>query len=326
MKAIKTLVTGAGGFIGSHLVEALVGAGAEVRVFLRYNSRGDLGLLDQLPGDIQASLKIFWGDLKDPEALRLPMKNCDVVYHLGSLIAIPYSYVHPTDFVQTNIIGTTNVLNRCLELDVKKVVHISTSEVYGTALYTPIDEKHPLQAQSPYAATKIGADKLADSYYRSFGLPVAIARPFNTYGPRQSARAVVPTIILQALMGKKVRLGSLHPTRDLNFVEDTVKGIMAVAESDKVVGEVINIGSGREISIGDLADMIFSIVGEKLPIQTDTDRVRPEKSEVERLLCDNSKARKMLGWEPMVSLQEGLEKTVDWFRSNMKRYRADFMV
>jgi dTDP-glucose 4,6-dehydratase len=326
MKALKTLVTGAGGFIGSHLVEALVRDGAEVRVFLRYNSRGDRGLLDQLVEDIQEQLQVFWGDLKDPEALRAPVKNCDVVFHLGSTIAIPYSYVNPLDFVQTNVLGTAHLLNRCLEAGVDKLVHISTSEVYGTALYAPIDEKHPVQAQSPYAATKIAADKLAESYYRSFGLPVAIARPFNTYGPRQSARAVVPTIILQALGGKTVSLGSLHPTRDLSFVEDTVKGLMAVGKSPEAIGEVINIGSGHEISIGDLAKTIFSIVGKKLNIQRDEKRIRPEKSEVERLICDNTKARETLGWKPMTSLEEGLYKTVGWFKSDLGRYRTDFMV
>jgi len=326
MKAAKTLVTGAGGFIGSHLVEALVHEGAEVRVFLHYNSKGDCGLLDQLDRDIQEQLKVFWGDLKDPEALRVPVKDCDVVFHLGSIIAIPYSYVNPVDFVQTNVMGTAHLLNRCLEAGVDKVVHTSTSEVYGTALYAPIDEKHPLQAQSPYAATKIAADKLAESYYRSFGLPVAIARPFNTYGPWQSARAVVPTIILQALGGMTVNLGSLHPTRDFNFVEDTVRGLMAVAKSRGAIGEVFNIGSGQEISIGDLAETIFSLIGKSVKIQRDQKRIRPEKSEVDRLVCDNSKARDTLGWKSTTSLEAGLEETIGWFRSNLGRYRTDFTV
>jgi len=322
----KTLVTGAGGFIGSHLVETLVRMGAKVRVFVRYNSRGDLGLLERLPGDIKQEIEVFAGDLKDPEALRQPAKGCELVFHLGSLIAIPYSYINPMDFVQTNVVGTANLLNTCLRNNMEKIVHTSTSEVYGTAVYCPMDEKHPLQAQSPYSATKIAADKLTESYYRTFGLPAAIARPFNTYGPGQSARAIIPTIILQALDGDKVMLGSVHPTRDFTYVEDTVSGLIEVAKSPDSIGEVINIGCGREISIGELAQVILSIIGKKTEILKEDRRVRPEKSEVERLMCDNSKARKFLGWEPRISLKEGLRRTIDWFKSHAGEYRTTYAI
>lgn len=322
----KTLITGGGGFIGSHLVEALVKMGARASVFVRYNSRGDIGLLERLPGKVRNEIEIFSGDLKDPEALSRPAKGCELVFHLGSLIAIPYSYVNPMDFVQTNVMGTANLLNTFLVNNVEKIVHTSTSEVYGTAIYCPIDEDHPLQAQSPYSATKIAADKLAESYYRSFGLPVAIARPFNTYGPWQSARAVIPTIILQALEGDKVLLGSLDPVRDLTFVEDTVNGLIEVARSEGTVGEVINMGSGREISIGDLAQIILSIMGHQAKILKDDQRIRPEKSEVERLLCDNSKARRLLGWKPQIGLEEGLGRTIDWFRAHSNEYRTSHAI
>ncbi len=322
----KTLVTGAGGFIGSHLVEALVGMGAKVSVFIRYNSRGDLGLLERLPEDIKQELEVLAGDLKDPEALRRPAKRCDLIFHLGSLIAIPYSYINPMDFVQTNIVGTANLLNSCLGSNVEKIVHTSTSEVYGTAIYYPMDEKHPLQAQSPYSATKIAADKLAESYYRTFELPVAIARPFNTYGPRQSPRAIIPTIILQALDGNKVMLGSVHPRRDFTHVEDTVSGLIEVAKSPHSIGEIINIGWGKEISIGELVQMILSIMEKKVEILRQQRRVRPERSEVDRLICDNSKARELLGWEPRVSLKEGLRRTIDWFKSHVGEYRITYAV
>ena len=322
----KTLVTGAGGFIGSHLVEALVRTGAEVRVFVRYNSRGDLGLLERLPREIKQELEVFAGDLKDPEALRRPAKGCEIVFHLGSLIAIPYSYINPMDFVQTNIVGTANLLNACLGNNVEKIVHTSTSEVYGTSIYCPMDEKHPLQAQSPYSATKIAADKLAESYCRAFGIPVAIARPFNTYGPRQSARAVIPTIILQALYGDKVMLGSVEPKRDFTYVEDTVSGLIEVAKSVRSVGEVINIGCGREISIAELAQVILSVMGKEAAILKEERRVRPEKSEVERLMCDNSKARRLLEWEPRISLKEGLIRTIDWFKSHSSEYRTTYAI
>lgn len=322
----KILVTGAGGFIGSHLVEALVRLGANVRAFVRYNSRGDYGFLDALSKEIEDQIEVFVGDLKDPEALREPVAGCNIVFHLGSLIAIPYSYVNPMDFVQTNVLGTANLLNACLGANVEKIVHTSTSEVYGTAMYHPMDEKHPLQAQSPYAATKIAADKLAESYCRSFGLPVAIARPFNAYGPRQSPRAVIPTIILQALKGDKMMLGSLHPTRDFTYVEETVEGLIGVARSPESIGEVINIGSGREISIGDLAQLILSMMGKKAEISRDDVRVRPKKSEVERLICDNAKGRELLGWKPEMSLREGLGKTIDWFKARVGEYKRDYAV
>jgi dTDP-glucose 4,6-dehydratase len=322
----RTLVTGAGGFIGSHLVEALVRMGAEVRVFVRYNSRCELGLLERLPGEIKEEIEVFAGDLKDPEALRRPTKGCEIVFHLGSLIAIPYSYVNPMDFVQTNILGTANLLNTCLRSNTEKIVHTSTSEVYGTAIYSPMDEKHPLQAQSPYAATKIAADKLAESYYRAFDLPVAIARPFNTYGPRQSARAIIPTIVLQAFNGDNVVLGSLDPARDFTYVEDTVRGLIEVAKSRDSVGEVINIGCGREISIRELVQVILSIIGKKAEIFIDDERVRPEKSEVDRLMCDNFKARKLLGWEPRIDLTDGLRRTIDWFKSHVGEYRTSYAI
>jgi NAD dependent epimerase/dehydratase len=326
IKDKKTLVTGAGGFIGSHLVETLVRLGANVSAFIRYNSRGELGLLDRLPKDIQEEIEVFTGDLKDPEALRRPAKGCELIFHLGSLIAIPYSYINPMDFVQTNVVGTANLLNSCLGNSVEKIVHTSTSEVYGTALYHPMDEKHPLQAQSPYSATKIAADKLVESYYRSFNLPVAIARPFNSYGPGQSARAIIPTVILQAMEGNEVMLGSLHPTRDFTYVEDTVTGLIEVAKSSHCVGEVINIGSGGEISIGDLAETIFAIMGKNAAIRRENRRVRPEKSEVERLVCDNSKAKKLLGWEPRISLKEGLGRTIEWFKCHATEYRKTYAV
>lgn len=322
----KILVTGAGGFIGSHLVEALVRMGAKVRAFVRYNSRSDYGLLDALSEEVEDQIEVFVGDLKDPEALREPVAGCNIVFHLGSLIAIPYSYVNPTDFVQTNVLGTTNLLNACLAGNVQKIVHTSTSEVYGTAVYCPIDEKHPLQAQSPYSATKIAADKLAESYYRSFGLPVAIARPFNTYGPWQSGRAVVPTIVLQALRGDGVALGSLYPTRDFTYVEETVTGLIAMADSPQSVGEVVNIGFGKDTSIGDLAQLICSLMGKEVDIHKEDQRVRPESSEVERLVCDNTKARELLGWEPKVSLKEGLGRTIDWFRSHVGKYRTTYTI
>jgi dTDP-glucose 4,6-dehydratase len=326
IEGTKTLVTGAGGFIGSHLVEALVRTGARVSVFVRYNSRGDLGLLERLPGEIKEEIEVFAGDLKDPEASRQPARGCDLVFHLGSLIAIPYSYINPMDFVQTNVVGTANLLNTCLGNNVEKIVHTSTSEVYGTAIYCPMDENHPLQAQSPYSATKIAADKLAESYHRSFGLPVAIVRPFNTYGPRQSARAIMPTIISQALNGDKVMLGSVHPTRDFTYVEDTVRGLIEVAKSPDSIGEVINIGCGREISIGELGQEILSIIGKKAEMLKEDRRVRPEKSEVDRLMCDNSKAGKLLGWEPRISLSDGLSRTIDWFRSNVGEYRTTYAI
>lgn len=319
----KVLVTGAGGFIGSHLVERLVGLEAQVRAFVRYNSRSDWGFIEDLPEDARSKVEISTGDLKDFGAVWNAVKDREVVFHLGALIAIPYSYINPGDAVQTNVIGSLNVLNASRECGVEKLVHTSTSEVYGTALYVPIDEKHPLQAQSPYAASKIGADKLAESFHLTYDLPVATIRPFNTYGPRQSARAVIPTIIMQALTQDKVSLGAVHPTRDFNYVGDTVSGFIRVAESPESTGEVINIGSGREISIVDLAYKIASLMDKNVDIISDASRIRPKKSEVNRLLADNTKARKLLQWEPKISLDEGLSKTIEWISEHINSYKVD---
>ncbi len=315
------LVTGAGGFIGSHLTEHLVDLNANVKAFVRYNSRNDWGLLELLPKDKLDKVEVIMGDLRDEHAVRQATKDVDVVFHLASLIAIPYSYIHPREVVETNVIGTLNVMMAANENNVEKVVHTSTSEVYGTAVYVPIDENHPLQGQSPYSASKIGADKIAESFYRSFDLPVAIIRPFNTYGPRQSARAVIPTIITQALTSDKVYLGSLHPTRDYTYIEDIVNAFIKVAESRNSVGEVINFGSNFEISIGDLAKLIISMIGKDIEIVIDPRRIRPEKSEVERLRCDNTKAKKLLGWEPKVTLEEGLKRTIEWISEHINLYK-----
>lgn len=320
---VKVTVTGAAGFIGSHLTERLVRDGAKVRALVHYNSRNDWGLLERLPKDILAEIEVFTGDVQDPFSVKKAITGSDVVFHLASLIAIPYSYIAPQSYVTTNVMGTLNVMQACLEEGVSKVVHTSTSETYGTAQYVPIDEKHPMQGQSPYSASKIGADKIAESYHLSFGLPVGTIRPFNTYGPRQSARAVIPTIISQVLKGAQLKLGSLSPTRDLNFVSDTVDGFLKVASSEKSVGQVINIGSGYEISVGDLANKIIKIIGKNVNIVTEGQRVRPENSEVERLLADNSKARELLEWEPRVTLDEGLRLTVEWLEKNQGYYKSD---
>jgi len=319
----KVLVTGAGGFIGSHLTERLVKEGAKVKAFLHYNSRNDWGLLELLPKDILDEIEIFTGDIQDPFAVGKAVSGCSIVFHLASLIAIPYSYIAPQSFVTTNVLGAVNVMEAALKEGVERVVHTSTSEVYGTAQYVPIDEKHPLQGQSPYSASKIGADKIAQSYYRSFNLPVATIRPFNTYGPRQSARAVIPTIITQVLKGDKLKLGDLTPTRDLNFVYDTVEGFLKMACVPEAIGEVINIGSGKEISIGDLAKKIMSLIGKEVPIVTEEIRKRPKKSEVQRLLADNSKAKKLLNWQPKYTIDEGLKITIDWISKNLNKYKVD---
>lgn len=286
-KRKTVLVTGAGGFIGSHLTEKLVDSGAKVRAFVRYNSRNDWGLIGTLPAHTKEKIEVIMGDLRDPETIRSVMKDVDAVFHLGALIAIPYSYIHPREVVETNIMGTLNILNAAKEYKPEKIIHTSTSEVYGTAQYVPIDEKHPLQGQSPYSASKIGADKLAESFYRSYDLPITTLRPFNTYGPRQSARAVIPTIITQALAQNEILLGSLEPTRDLSYVDDVVDGFIKAWESERSIGEVINIGSGFEISINDLANKIISLIGKKVNIVSDSKRIRPQKSEVERLMADN---------------------------------------
>ena len=314
----KVLVTGAGGFIGSHLIERLLDLGADVKGFVRYNSRNDWGLLEIIPPQKLDSLQIVSGDLQDFDAVFSAVRDVDVIFHLGSLISIPYSYIRPRDTIENNILSTLNILTAARDLGVEKVVHTSSSEVYGTALYVPIDEKHPLQGQSPYSASKIGADKIAESFYCSFDLPVATIRPFNTYGPRQSARAIIPTIITQAIEQEKIKLGSLFPTRDYTFVKDTVNGFISTAESKSSIGEVINIGSNFEISMGDLAQRISSLLNKDIEITQDSSRVRPLKSEVKRLWCDNAKAKRLLGWEPQVSLDEGLKETIEWISENKK--------
>ena len=326
----KILVTGSDGFIGSHLTETLVRMGCSVRAVVYYNSFNSWGWLDESPEEIKKELDVFAGDVRDPYGMKKAMQGCDLVFHLAALIAIPYSYHSPDTYVDTNIKGTLNILQAARELGVEKVIHTSTSEVYGTARYVPIDEEHPLQGQSPYSATKIGADQIALSFYRSFNTPVSIIRPFNTYGPRQSARAVIPTIISQIASGKKeIKLGAISPTRDFNYVKDTVQGFIAIAESDQSIGEVINIGSNYEISIGDLVQTISRLMNTDIKIKTDSQRVRPDKSEVERLWADNSKARRLLGWEPQYGGQKGLERglaeTIAWFTSpeNLNRYRTD---
>jgi len=319
----KVLVTGASGFIGSHLTEKLVELGADTSVFLRYTSDGRIGNLKYLPADVLKSTRVFRGDLKSADGVYRAAKGADVIFHLGASISIPYSYIDPRDFIDTNVTGTLNVLRATQECDVKKVITTSTSEVYGTAVYTPIDEKHPLQPQSPYAASKVGSDKLAESFYKSFDLPVAIIRPFNTYGPRQSARAVIPTIITQALISDKIKIGSLSPERDFTYVGDSVNGFVQIAESENSTGEVINIGSGESMSIGNLIKIIGSILGRDLEsiVEIDEERIRPEKSEVMLLLCDNSKAKRLLGWEPKISLEEGLRRTIEYIRQNIDDYQ-----
>jgi len=321
-KEKKVLVTGAGGFIGSHLVEKLVGLGAKVRAFVRYNSRNDWGLLEILPEHTQRQIEVVTGDLRDSESVRTVVKDVQIVFHLGASIAIPYSYGNPRDAVETNIIGTLNVLNAVKEYEVEKMIQTSSSEVYGTAVYVPIDEKHPLQAQSPYAASKIAADKLAESFHLSYDLPVATIRPFNTYGPRQSARAVIPSIITQVLSSDIVSLGSLFPTRDFLFVEDTVDGFIKMAESPLTVGEVVNVGTGIEISINDLAKKIMSIIGREAKIVSKDERIRPLASEVKRLVADNTKAKRLMEWEPKISLDNGLGRTIEWISKSLNRYKV----
>lgn len=320
----KVLVTGGEGFVGSHLVEELVKLGANVIAFVFYNSQNKIGNLDFVPKKILSQVRIFTGDIVDFNAVKDAVKGQDVVFHLAALIAIPYSYLAPEAYVMTNVLGTLHVLQACREASVQKIVHTSTSETYGTASYTPIDEKHPMQAQSPYSATKIGADKIAESYYCSFNLPVATIRPFNTYGPRQSARAVIPTIICQALAGKKeIKLGALSPVRDMNYVKDSVSGYIKTAESDSTMGEVINIGSGKGVTIGDLANKILELTGSNAKIVSDEARIRPEKSEVKQLICDYSKAKKLFGYEPRFSLEEGLKESIEFIREHSDLYRPD---
>lgn len=319
----RVLVTGAGGFIGSHLTEELVRQGEDVRAFVRYNSRDERGLLEDLPGEVQNQFEVIAGDLKDPDGVKKAVKGCVKVFHLGALIAIPYSYVHPFDFIQTNVAGTAHLLNACLDLgSVERIIHTSTSEVYGTAQYVPIDEKHPLQAQSPYSASKIAADKLAESYYLSFGLPVATLRPFNTFGPRQSLRAVIPTILSQVLGNRKIQLGNLLPRRDFLFVKDTVRGFIELGRCDEAIGKVVNIGTGRDISIGELVQKICGLTGKEQEIEVEERRIRPDKSEVMQLLSDTRQAQSLFGWKPKFTLEEGLMETVAWYRANLGSLRV----
>lgn len=321
----KVLVTGADGFIGSHLVEALLAQGCDVRAFVYYNSFNSWGWLDTLPQNVIRGLDVFAGDIRDPNGVFEAMKGCDVVFHLAALIAIPFSYHSPDSYVDTNIKGTLNVLQAARKLGTERILITSTSEVYGTAQYAPIDEKHPFQGQSPYSATKIGADRLAESFYRSFETPVVIVRPFNTYGPRQSARAVIPTIITQLLLGQtELRLGSLTPTRDFNYVKDTAQGFIALAEADSAVGKEINIATGKEHSIGDVAQVIISELNPNARIITDDQRLRPEASEVFRLMGDNTLITTLTNWRPRHELDEGLRDTIAWFRhpENLARYKA----
>lgn len=320
----KVLVTGADGFIGSHLTESLLEKGYEVKAFAYYNSFNTWGWLDSLPKEKLDQIEVFTGDIRDPNGVREAMKGVDEVFHLAALIAIPFSYHSPDSYVDTNIKGTLNVLQAARELNTERILVTSTSEVYGTAQYVPIDEKHPFQGQSPYSATKIGADRLAESFYRSFDLPVSIVRPFNTFGPRQSARAVIPTIITQLLAGKEeIRLGSLTPTRDFNYVKDTAAGFIAIAESEKTIGQEINIATQREISIGELAKEIISQINPRAGIICDDQRLRPEKSEVNRLLGANAKIKELTDWKQRYTFEEGIAETIEWIRHNMGAYKID---
>jgi len=320
----KILVTGADGFIGSHLVEALLDKGCHVRAFVFYNSFNSWGWLDTFPKEILETIDVFAGDIRDPNGVRNAMQGMDVVFHLAALIAIPFSYHSPDSYVDTNIKGTLNILQAARDTGCRRVLITSTSEVYGTAQYVPIDEQHPFQGQSPYSATKIGADRIAESFYRSFNTPVTIVRPFNTYGPRQSARAVIPTIITQLLNGvTEIKLGSIHPTRDFNYVTDTVAGFIAIAEAEAAIGEEINIASQKEISVGQLAREIIVQINPAAKIVSEDIRIRPEKSEVERLLGSNEKICGLTGWQPHCTLEQGIKKTVEWFKDeeNLQRYK-----
>lgn len=320
----KILVTGADGFIGSHLVEELVKKGYEVKAFTFYNSFNTWGWLDTLPKDIMKNVEIFQGDIRDPNGVRQSMEGCNSVFHLAALIAIPFSYHSPDAYVDTNIKGTLNVLQAARDSQLEKILVTSTSETYGTALYVPMDEKHPFQGQSPYSATKIGADRLAESFYRSFDLPVTIVRPFNTYGPRQSARAVIPTIITQLLAGKEeIKLGALTPTRDFNYVKDTVEGFISIYKSKNTIGEEINIATQKEVSIGEIANELCKLINPNAKITCEEERLRPSKSEVNRLLGCNAKICKLTEWKPRYTLKEGLEETIDFFKGNLNKYKSD---
>ena len=322
--ANTVMVTGADGFIGSHLVEQLVKKGEKVKAFCYYNSFNSWGWIDALAPEIKNEIEVFMGDIRDPNGVRIAMENQDIVYHLAALIAIPFSYHSPDSYVDTNIKGTLNVLNAARQVNTKRLLITSTSEVYGTAQYVPIDEKHPYQGQSPYSATKIGADRLAESFYRSFELPVTIVRPFNTYGPRQSARAVIPTIISQLLSGKQeIKLGNLTPTRDFNYVKDTANGFIAISDSDKTIGEEINIATGKEISIGMLAEELVKQINPQVKIICENERLRPEKSEVNRLLGDATKLKALTNWKQEYTFEQGLAETIEFIKNNLEKYKAD---
>lgn len=324
LRGRKVLVTGAGGFIGSHLVDALVRHGCQVRAMLHYDARAQRGNLEFLDPAVLKEIEIVGGDIVDPFFVAHVVQGCDAVFHLAALIAIPHSYVAPASYVQTNVAGTLNVLEACRTYGVERLVHTSTSECYGTARYTPIDEDHPLQGQSPYSASKIGADKIAESYYLSFGVPVATLRPFNTYGPRQSARAVLPSILAQLLAGnRELHLGDLDPVRDLNFVGDTVDSFIRLAECDAALGQVVHVGTGRAVKVGELAELCMKITGRSVPIVCDPKRVRPPKSEVRMLLCDAAKAKRLLDWQPRVRLETGLELTARFIRDHLALYRPE---
>jgi NAD dependent epimerase/dehydratase len=322
----QALVTGGGGFIGAHLCAALVAEGARVRALARYNSRDDRGALDWLEREVSGEIEVVLGDLRDPESVTGAVEGAEVVFHLGAQIAIPYSYVNPRDFFETNVLGSLNVAQAALANEVERLVHTSTSEVYGSAVSVPISEDHPLQAQSPYAASKMAADKLMDAFHASFGLPVVVLRPFNTYGPFQSARAVIPTIVSQALAGGPVKLGSLHPRRDLTFVSDTAAGFIAAAGADAVVGRTIQLGTGFDVSIGELVELIGELLGRELDVELEESRVRPPDSEVERLISSPRLARELTGWAPSVELRAGLARTIPWIEANVDRYRTDHYV
>ena len=319
----KVLITGADGFIGSHLTERLISEGAHVKAFVMYNSFNTWGWIDTFSSREKEVVDIVCGDIRETGLHKQALKDVDIVFHLAALIAIPYSYASPSSYIKTNVEGRLNLLQTGLECSCEKIIHTSTSEVYGTAQYIPIDEKHPLQGQSPYSASKNGADMVAESIYRSFNLPVTTVRPFNTYGPRQSARAIIPTLILQMLKDTTIRVGSLHPIRDFTYVGDTVEGFIKAAEADGINGEVINIGSNQGISIGNLTDTLAQIVGKEITIECDEERVRPAHSEVNRLLCNNQRAKELIQWQPTVNLKEGLAKTVNWFEKNQQVYKSN---
>ena len=323
LKGKKVFVTGAGGFVGSHLVEELVKIGARVRALVHYNSRNDWGMLEDLDKAVLREVEVVTGDIRDGEALKWMIKDQAVVFNLAALIGIPYSYVNPRDAIETNISGSLNLLLAALDSKIEKLVHTSTSEVYGTAKYIPMDEKHPLNPQSPYAASKVSADQLALSFYRSFSLPVGIIRPFNIYGPRQSARAVIPNMIIQGIEGSRLKLGSVFPSRDLTYVKDAVKGFISFAQSDKTIGEVVNLGTGTEVSISELIDLVRRKFNKDLKTKSDKKRVRPQKSEVERLIADTSKARKLFNWKPETKLERGIENTIQWIEENSWRYKKE---